>query len=464
MKNKPDRLISRPLRALGVMSVSVLLAAPARGGEINDLKRQLEVLQEKIEQVEQNQSKQKEAQRELETKVETAAVVTAGDTKGSFKLPGLNTSVTIAGFIKGDVVFSSRSAGGQNNLGDQFLLPSSIPVGPTAGANEKNQLTLTARQSRLAVRTSTPTPFGAFTTLLEGDFYGASLAGGGAGGIANSAGDELVSGRNALSLRHAYGTIGNLGVGQFWTAFENFAALPETLDFGGPVGEIFIRQPQVRWTQPFQGGNWEVSLESPEAAIANGATILRPDDDRYPDLVGRVNLLKTKYGDFWASALVRNIRIDQPGFTDSQWGAAGQIGGIIPIASVFPAAGKDDFRVWLNLGNAIGRYQELGFFADGVLVNGQVDLPEVISGFVAYRHYWTPVVRSSLVLSASHADNPDGTAGTINKDAQSAHLNLIWSPIAPVDLGAEYIYARRETENGLSGNLNRVQFSAKYTF
>lgn len=452
---------SRQRLALALAAFGIPVIVPVQAEDVGSLKRQLEVLQEKIGQIEQSQARQEQARRELETKVEektsAANIITKGDSRGSFRLPGLDTSLTIGGYVKGDVIISSRSAGGQNSIGDQFLLPSTIPVGPNAGDSEDKQTTLTARQSRAFIRTATPTPFGALTTLIEGDFYGASLAGG--TGIPNSAGDELVSGRNALSLRHAYATLGNLGAGQFWTAFENPAALPETLDFGGPVGEIFIRQPQVRWTQPFPGGSWEFSLESPEAAIASGATLLRPDDDRYPDIVGRVNLLKTAYGDFWGGVLVRNIRIDQTIADDDEWGLAGQVGGIVPVGT-----GKDDFRFQLQFGEVVGRYQELGFFPDGILINGEVELSDVISGFAAYRHWWTPEWRSTLALSAAYADHPSGAAGLVNQESQSAHLNLIWSPVPRVNLGVEYIYARREVENGLSGNLNRGQFSAQYTF
>ncbi len=455
----------RPGTALvGVSALGlILMGAPARADELQSLKQQLEAIQQRIERLEKSQATQQKAQKELKTRVDEgtvspATVVTAGDFKGSFKLPGTDTSFSIFGYVKGDVIVSSRSAGGQNAIGDQFLVPSAIPVGPTAGANEKNQTTFTARQSRLGVRSSTPTSYGPLSTLLEVDFYGPGLGGGQT--LAGSAGDELVSNRNAPSLRHAYGTLGNLGVGQFWTAFENQAAIPDILDFGGPVGIIFIRQTQVRWTQPFQGGNWEVSLENPETAIANDAALLRPDDDRYPDIVGRVNLLKTSSGDFWGSVLVRNIRIDQPGATDNQWGAALQLGGIIPITS----AGRDDFRFVINYGNVVGRYQELGFFPDGILVNNQIELSDVVSGFVSYRHFWSPNWRSNLVLSASYADHPGGTAGTINKEARSAHLNLIWSSIASVNLGVEYIYGYRRTQNGFSGNLNRLQFSGQYSF
>jgi len=60
-----------------------------------------------------------------------------------------------------------------------------------------------------------------------------------------------VSNSHGFRLRHAYGTLGNFLAGQTWTNFMNPSSLPETLDFGGPVGQIFDRQAQVRWTQSF---------------------------------------------------------------------------------------------------------------------------------------------------------------------------------------------------------------------
>jgi hypothetical protein len=50
------------------------------------------------------------------------------------------------------------------------------------------------------------------------------------------------------------------------------------------------------------------------------------------------------------------------------------------------------------------------------------------------------------------------------QSTQSAHVNLVWSPVANTDVGVEYIVANRRTEDGASGRLNRLQASAKYTF
>lgn len=481
--DKRWRLKSAPSLLVMCMLGWILMPPAARADDdVQSLKRQLEVLQRKIEQLEKNQAQQKvtqeqqeQFQKELEAKVQKAEegvfpanVVTAGDSPGSFKLPGINTSLTIFGFIKGDAIFNSRSAG-VNAVADQFFIPGAIPVGPGAGNNEKKQITFHARQSRLGIRTSTPdTPFGAFTTLVEGDFFGTP-----------SNFDETNSNGAAFRLRHAYATLGNLGVGQYWTAFENPEALPDVLDFGGAVGQIFARQAQVRWTQPFRAGSgikaasWEVSLENPESLIANSfGPIFRGDDDRYPDIVGRVNL-SGAWGSFWVAALVRDIRLDaaanalapgSPAVADHKLGVAGQVGAMVSLATFFPGSGKDDVRLWLNYGNVIGRYQEFGFFPDGILINGRIELANQLSGFAAYRHFWTPVLRSSFVVSASDADNPAGTPGSANASARSFHVNLIWSPIAPVDVGVEYLYGRRQIENGQSGALNRVQFSAKYAF
>jgi hypothetical protein len=92
---------------------------------------------------------------------------------------------------------------------------------------------------RLNLRTSTPTPHGELGTFLEFDLSGA-------------VGTESVS--NNLRVRHAYGTLGNLLVGQTWTTFSDPAVYPEPVDFGGPAGVVFARQAQIRWTQPFAGG------------------------------------------------------------------------------------------------------------------------------------------------------------------------------------------------------------------
>lgn len=419
-----------------------------RADALQDLKTQIEILQKKVNELEMKQ--------DTAEKKQAAAVpdnvVTGGATKGSFKLPGSNTSVTLGGYVKLDAVYSNPSAG-VDTTADLFLQPNAIAVGPGAGDNERNQLKFGARESRMFAKTSTPTSLGDLVTYIEGDFYGAD-------------GNESVSNSSGLRLRHAYGVLGHFLGGQTWTNFMYVPALPETLDFGGPVGQIFDRQAQVRWTQSFDpsasiaAGQWSVSLENPESVVTvPGGANFRADDDRFPDVTGQV-VFNTSKGKIALSGILREIRADSatPAVLDQTWGAAFNIAGVIPTI------GKDDVRFTASAGNAIGRYSN-GFFPDGVVgADGRIRLPKQWGWFAAYRHFWNDSLRSNLVLSAASENNPAGSPASTNKSTRSAHVNLIWSPVPNTDLGMEYIYGFRETEDGLKGHLNRLQASAKYTF
>lgn len=434
------------------LTVGAVLAASApiaQGQTIEELKTQIDALQRKLEELDRKQqaadADNKRKVTELEKRTAPENAVTAGDTPGSFKLPGTDTSVRLYGYVKLDAVYSNPAAVGSNNAANLFLSAQNIPIGP-ARDFEKSELTFGANQSRFGISTHTPTKLGPLTTQIETDFYG--------GG-----GNQVVSNSYNLRLRLAWGQLGGFGAGQYWTNFMNTAALLDTIDFGGPVGQIFIRQSQVRWTQKFSQGEWAVSAENPESVISTSGTAatFQADDDRWPDLVGSVKF-NTKLGQFYVAALARNVRVNTAAAASDKWGVGLQASGRVPVL------GRDDIRFAAYGGNSIGRYQS-GFYVDGVVnTAGNVELPSVIGGYVGYRHLWTDKLRSTLSVSASRANNPAGTFGTINQSDKSAHVNLIWSPWPKVDVGVEYIYAKREIENGDTGALNRVQFGAKYDF
>lgn len=419
------------------------LAASALADPLRDLQAQVDVLLKKVAELEQNQAKNDP----LQSPSGATNVVTGGATPGSFKLPGSNTSVTVGGYVKLDAIYSDRSAG-VGSTADQEYEAGAVAVGPAAGSNERGQVKLHARQSRLFAKTSTPSDWGDLSTFVEFDLFGAS-------------GNESVSNSHGLRVRHAYGTLGGLLIGQTWTTFSDVAAYPESLDFGGPAGQIFARQAQVRWTQAFSGGQWSVALENPETVVAlpSGASF-RADDDRLPDIAANIKV-DTRFGKYSLAALARQIRVDSasdPANREQKWGGGVGVNGVIP------SLGKDDVRVSAYYGNALGRYT-VGFFSDGILdANSNIALPNQWLAFAAYRHFWSPTVRSTLVLSGLRSNNPDGSAGSVNKSAQSAHLNVIWSPLERTNFGLEYIYARREIENGQTGRLNRLQASAQYLF
>jgi outer membrane DcaP-like protein len=444
-------MITRPLgskhHAWSALALAVSLTgagAVARADALSDLREQTEALQRKVNELEAAQQK-----------TAPTGVVTGGAIPGSFTLPGSNTSIKLGGYVKFDAVYSDITQG-VDAVANQQTVDNAIPVGPdgTPADHKRGQLTLHARQTRLNLATSTPTSYGSMTTFIEGDFFGAD-------------GNESVTNSNGFRIRHAYGTLGNFLAGQYWTNLFDENAYAETVEFGGPVGEIFIRQAQVRWTQPFAAGEWSASMENPESLFAvsgapltaGSATPLRSDRDRYPDIIGRLKW-KNQLGTFNAALIARNIRIDSTTAADAKWGEG------VSLTEVIPMGNSDDFRANFNAGNAIGRYQLAGFFPDGYVdATGKVRLARAKSAYAAYRHFWSPVLRSSLIVSASSTDTPGG--GTFNgfdKSARSAHANLIFSPIPRVNLGMELIYEKRTVVDGDFGTLHRLQFAAQYFF
>lgn len=381
--------------------------------------------------------------------------VIVGDTKGTFRIPGTDTSLGFGGFAKFDAIYNSVGAG-PNRLGNQALVPAQIPV---AGQqrDEHSQIVFNPKESRFWLKSFTPSAWGDITSYLELDFFGST---------------DTYS--YTPRLRHAYGSIGHLLAGQTWTTFLNVAAIADTLDIGGPVGSVlYLRQPLVRWTQPFSlaGANLEfqAAAESPRSRVAATPALqetpdtygfIYPDEDRYPDLVARLNY-NPDWGTLSLSGMGRHIRSTQPNSERIQeaWGGAVSLAGRINVY------GLDNIRFMANYGDAYGRYAQTGSFEDASLDSlGRLRLVDSYGAMLAYQHWWSNAWRSSLVYGFEQADQPVFVDGGLTRQAQSLHGNLLWSPVRQVTIGLEYIYATRELVNGHTGALNRVQFSTRFDF
>ena len=226
---------------LGSGAAVALLAAsvPASADQIDELRSQIQSLQDKMSQLEKSQVSKR--------RVAPAAAVESGAKPRSWKLPGTNTSMQIGGYAKLDLIYDFNS-----NMGDLLgLIQISVPEG-SAAANRQGNFRLHARQSRFWIRTWTPTDWGELETHIQGDFFG-------------TGGNQLISNSNSFRLRLAYGRLGPVLAGQTWSNFTALHAHPETLDFSGSTGDLFNRQGQIRYTHSFGGGTALVfSVENPE--------------------------------------------------------------------------------------------------------------------------------------------------------------------------------------------------------
>ena len=79
-------------------------------------------------------------------------------------------------------------------------------------------------------------------------------------------------------------------------------------------------------------------------------------------------------------------------------------------------------------------------------------------GFNAgYQHWWLPNLRSNISYGYAYYNVPSQLIGASqavnqNQQLQTGHANLIWSPVAFVDTGIEYVFTQRYTVAKLYGN------------
>lgn len=355
---------------------------------------------------------------------------------------------SIGGYVKLSTMWTDYSEGDSsgNSLLDTFYFPGAIPTAASgvSGASGENSsdLDFTARETRLNFKISQKIGGHSVMGYLETDF----MPNGDAGG------NEVLTNSYSPRLRHAFLKFDNWTFGQTWTTYMDVGALPESVDFlAVSESTVFVRQPQIRYTH----GPFQVALENPESFNESGDR----DDSDMPDLIANYTM-KGDWGHVRLNGLVREIvTVNNPAAGDEDsatgWGL-GFTGKLL--------VGKDDLKFSFNHGEGLGRYIGLALPRDATVdAAGDIDLSETTAFFVAYRHWWSPKLRSSVMYSDIDIDY-SGPDNAFTSSADSVTLNLMYSPVKTVTLGMMYLHANRELDNGDDGGMDRVQFSAKYAF
>lgn len=370
-------------------------------------------------------------------------VVTVGDVKGTIKLVGSDTSIGFGGFTKLHMMYTDVSIA-KDKWGHQEFYASDIPVGEH---NQTGQFNAQVKESRLWFKSFTPSALGDINTLIELDL------------------DQSAS-TYTPRLRHAYGSIGNFLAGQTYTTFTNTSALAE-IESATAVGNIVVRQPLVRWTQPIPDSAMDVMLaiEFPSSRFSRSsstnASIENIDDERFPDMVLRLNATQD-WGNISLAGIAREIhyRDATSGIDEKVWGSAVSLAGRINVGS------RDNARFMISYGDVLGRYIVGGTYADASFdtAANQLKLNTTYSGTLFYQHYWNQAWRSNFALGYSHIELPSYVNQSLTREVSSANTNLLWSPLSQFTLGLEYLYAMRELENGRHGDMSRILFSTRFNF
>lgn len=354
------------------------------------------------------------------------------DLSGFFKLPNTDSIMRIGGYLKMDAIYDLDPTGDP----DQFL----VAYLPSAGA--ENQFHMHAKQTRInfEIRRPTNDDMGPLRILIENDFFGPDYS-------------------TNYRLRHAFAQVNNILGGYTYSTFMDADALPNTLDFAGPGGAVFLLTPQLRFSKDLgEGTNVAFALERPAAEIDYGAGPALEANTPMPDIVARARW-EAEGGHLQIGAVARQVGwSDGAGQDDTVTGIGGSISGVVKTV------GDDSIQFSLTGGEGIGHYYSdlNGGTSDaGFDANGDLEALSSAGGFISYQHFWNDKWNTALVYGNLQVDNSTGQLGSALHKDEYASLNLIWNPVGSLNLGMEILQGTLEHNDGTDTTATRIQFSAQ---
>jgi hypothetical protein len=316
------------------------------------------------------------------------------------------------------------------------------------------------RQSRLGVKSFTPTSLGELKTIFEFELFGTGVD----------------AGQTTFRLRHAWGELGQFGAGQTWSPFMDPDVFPNSVEYWGPTGMVFFRNVQFRYT-PWQEGDSRLAfaLERPGASADQGdfagRNALQGVTGRFPlpDLSAQYRRAGT-WGHVQLAGIVRQMKWDD--LNADAFDLEGDATGWGVNLSSNIKLQKHVARLQVVYGEGIQNYMNDAPVDVGIELNpGNPRTPVVgkalpLLGVVAFldlnwNEKWTSTVGYSLI----DIDNTDGQAASAFTRGQYALANVLYYPAPNVFLGPELQWGERKNfQDGFKSHDVRVQFSAKYNF
>jgi hypothetical protein len=477
---------------LGGVALSVM-AAGAQADELSDLKSQLEALQLRVNQLEQQPQRPAlpegatfltvsrgmaemlnygtEAARDAlpAERGFTLAVTPTADLPVPVPVPV--TEVVVYGYVKGDVIVDF-----DGDLGQTFRVSSVFRS--SGGDDEHLHWRLQAKQSLFGIDSRTDTAIGKIRTKLEGDFF---------------------TGGDSFRLRHGWGAWEmepnwTLLIGQ---TLRTAILLPigvRTVDFAGSAGAWgFPRVPQARLTYRAGPIAWAVAAEAPSHV----------SDAEWPDFSGYLTysipgghllIVSGMIADGEEGVVLYDPRTDEHrrlGDDDFGWVVAA--GANIKLADIATftiggAYGEDGPQCLLmtqefGCQSAIDADKERipnpAFLPDLPIIPG-VNEPTIGTPDFFADEGWGIVAGLNVPINETTSANVQYGITVLDNafldrvaddlTIQTVHGNILWQPVRQMRLGWEVMWGRYDFDGGESfvgdesGDAIRGQFAAWFYF
>jgi len=339
--------------------------------------------------------------------------------------------------------------------------PTKLPAFPNEfGAN--GNVYFSVRQTRFGVKTTTPTAWGDLKTQFEFELFGTGVD----------------AGQTTFRLRHAYGELGPLLVGQTNSVFMDIDVFPNSLEYWGPNGMVFFRNIQIRWT-PVRTDHTQLAfaLERPGASADQGVYSGRVELSNitphfnWPDFSWHVRQTE-QWGYVQLAGIVRKIGWTDNNATPTLNLSGTAVGWGLNLSSNVNFSPKDVGRFEVVYGEGVENYMndapiDIGIknnFSNPISPIKGVPLP--LLGVVSFLdHTWSDRFTSSIGYSMLNIENSDAQKPADFHQGHYALTNLLFKPVPKVMIGGEFQYGRRVNfSDGFNVNDYRLQFSFKYNW
>ena len=341
---------------------------------------------------------------------------------------------------------------------DATLRPSRIPTTPGEFGSD-GQSIISVRQSRFGVQASQDIGGKDLFVKFEFDLFGTGVD----------------AGQTTFRLRHAYGSWGPFLFGQTNSVFMDADIFPNVIDYWGPTGMVFLRNPQIRYTYKQGPNEVAVAIEHPSNDVDPG-TLREIDptlgavqgDEKMPDFTAHYRY-DGGWGHIQVAGILRRVGFDTPGTPGNEPNGS-QLGWGVNVTSNIKPTKNDVIHLGFVYGHGIASYMNDGgvdlapggVASDISTVHAEA---EPLWGVTAYLdHKWNSAFTSSIGYSRTEVDNSSLQAASAYRTGQYASVNLLWAPDKHLLFGGEFLWGQREDKDGATGDDNRIQFSAHYSF
>ncbi len=344
------------------------------------------------------------------------------------------------------------------------LRPSRIPtVNGQFGSD--GQSIFSVKQSRLGAKASGTIAGKPYEAKFEFDLYGTGVD----------------AGQTTMRVRHMYASWGPFLAGQTNTLFMDGDIFPNVIDYWGPAGMVFVRNPQVRWTfwnrdgwkaavalehatNDIDAGNLRLIDESVAASIRN--------DEKTPDLTAQVRY-QGDWGHIQLAGILRRVGYETVDTADNKPKGHETGWGVDLTGSL--KASLATLRLGAVYGRGIATYMNDGGMDMGPNIavvpqpGSLVLIPSAeavkLFGMTAYADLnWSKKWTSSIGYSFDQVDNTSFQTPDAFHKGEYASVNLLWHPASNIFTGGELLWGKRTDNDGEHGTDLRFQYSFHWDF